>query len=77
MTPPHAPPRPDRLGIYRARDSWMVSYVLSTQSTTIRELFNTTELPLPFTASADEAAVRATLAKQEPDAEIYRVQDQR
>lgn len=67
----------NRLGIYRARNCWMVSYVLSPQRDEIHRLFQTTELPMPFTANADEQRVRATLSEQNPDAEIYRVQDQR
>lgn len=72
----HAQTR-DRLGIYRAGRCWMVSYALSTQRNEIRRLFDTTELPMPFTAAADEDTVRATLARQQPDADIYRAQDQR
>ena len=75
QTPPAA--ASDRLGIYRARNCWMISYVLSPQRPEIVRLFQTTELPLPFTAAADEARVRATLAQQQPDAEVFRLQDQR
>lgn len=80
MTPrqPHPPAATrNRLGIYRTRNCWMISYLLSPQRAEIARLFKTTELPLPFIPSADEQTVRATLAAQQPDAEIYRVQDQR
>ena len=72
---PPADPARDRLGIYRTWDGWMISYAHSSQRAEIVRLFETTELPLPFTAVAAESTVRDTLAQQQPDVEIYRLPD--
>ena len=54
------------LRLKKGPDAWYVDFAETEQAARIRDLFGTTVIPTPFTASADAARVISAVAKLNP-----------